>query len=869
MTRAKVNRLALASVEILGVLLLLIVGSASAARRQREDLGVIPTPQEVTWTDNAADASLRVDAQTKILLPARPTDGAKFAATNLQERLRAQTGLKLEIIHDPRPATAPQRIAIGSPKSDPRVAEMMQAYGLELTDAMAAEGYVLGIGAQGIVIGAESARGQLYGTATLRQMIVASGPTAPLPAVRVRDWPKMSLRGIHDEFSYGQVSTMENFKDMIRFLSDFKMNTLIFYFEDTFRFQRYPTIGEGRGALTRAQVDELEAFARPLGVEIFPVFEMLGNQGALLMLDEVRPFAEYPGAHSFSVDDEAFGFLKNCFQEMADAFDSKYFHAGLDESWDLGFGKSEALVKRVGRGPAHAAHYRRINDLLKSRGKTMIMYGDIILKYPEILDLIPKDIVLMDWQYEAADHYPTLDLLGSKGFPILVLPGMSNWDRIFPDMSKALVNIRNFTLECYRQPQPLGSITSTWGDNGSKNLRELLYYGYAYGAEVTWSPDSTDVSSFSDRFFTQWNGPGTAPYFEAIYALLEKWPWWYPMLDYFRHPFLPRKDERPHATLELFRVYEDARTAQKLCDLLEPLVVRRKGDVDYLRYCARMHAHYVASQRLVADLNAFETKGLANAAVSDAQARFLERIKTVRDETVRLRDTFEQLWLRTNQPANLHYAINEYNALVKVWDDAAARVQQKQFAYDPRPPAEWIYHPDAFGGAPVQHAYFRKVLQLDPGTIASAGIQVQGDTHVKIYVNGTEVGEQFARRNLSAPVNPKLLVVYDIKPHLRQGENVIALDARAYGTLSAELEPGGPERSGGFHLYGEIRDTAGKVQPLTSDASWKTSNNEAPGWNGPGYDDRAWRAAQGDPKPTVWVTYPDFAKGLRGFSEIR
>ena len=110
----------------------------------------------------------------------------------------------------------------------------------------------------------------------------------------------------------------------------------------------------------------------------------------------------------------------------------------------------------------------------------------------------------------------------------------------------------------------------------------------------------------------------------------------------------------------------------------------------------------------------------------------------------------------------------------------------------------------------MPHAYFRKVLKLDPRKIASAGIQVQGDTHVKIYVNGTQIGEQFARRNLSAPVNPKLLAVYDIKPHLRPGENVIAVDARDYGTTQAELEPGGPERSGGFHLYGEIRDTSGK-----------------------------------------------------------
>jgi hypothetical protein len=860
MTRANVSRLVTAT---LGMLLLLLVGSARAGAPRREDLGVIPTPQEVTWTKE----SLRVDETTKILLPATPTDGAKFAASNLQERLQQQTGLKLQITQDPAAVTVPKRIVIGNPKTDPRVAELMKAYGLELTEVMAKEGYVLGIGSDGVVIGAEDARGLLYGTATLRQMLLSAGARAALPAVRVRDWPKMAMRGVHDEFSYGQVSTMENFKDMIRFLADFKMNTLIFYFEDTFRFARYPTIGEGRGALTREQVDELEAFARPLGVEIIPVFEMLGNQGTLLMLDEVRPFAEFPGSHSFAVDDEAFNFLANCFKEMSATFDSKYFHAGLDESWDLGFGKSEELVKRVGRGPAHAAHYRRVNDLLKSRGKTMIMYGDIILKYPEILDLIPKDIILMDWQYEPFDHYPTVDVLGSKGFPILVLPGMSNWDRIFPDMSKAMINIRNFTLDCYRQPRPLGSITSTWGDNGSKNLRELLYYGYAYGAQVTWSPDSTDVSNYSDRFFTLWNGPGTAPYFEAIYALLEKWPWWFPMLDYFRHPFVPRKDERPHATQELYRVYEDARTAEKLCDLLRPLVARRKGDVDYLRYCARMHVHYVESQRLVADLNAYVTKGLSSEAFDAAQARFLERIQAVRDEAASLRDTFQELWLRTNLPANLHYAIDEYNAIVKVWDDAADRARQRTFAYDPRPKAQWIYHPDAAAGHPVQHAYFRKVLKLNPGEIASAGIQVQGDTHVKIYVNGTRIGEQFARRNLSAPVNPKLLMVYDIKPHLRPGENVIAVDARDYGTANPELEPGGPERSGGFHLYGELRDANGKTQPFASDATWKVNASEEPGWNRPGFDDHAWRPAKGDPKPTVWITYPDFSKGLHGFSD--
>ena len=806
MTRANVFRLVTAT---LGILVLLVVGSARAGEQRPEDLGVIPTPQEVTWTNEIA-ARRRGDEDP----PARQADGWR------EVRRRQSAGAPppangpeaRRSPQDPGAVTAPKLIAIGNPKTDPRVAELMKAYGLELTEAMAKEGYVLGIGAEGIVIGAESDRGLLYGTTTLRQMLVYRGRDAPLPAVRVRDWPKMAMRGIHDEFSYGQVSTMENFKDMIRFLADFKMNTLIFYFEDTFRFKRYPTIGEGRGALTREQVDELEAFARPLGVEIFPVFEMLGNQGALLMLDEVRPFAEFPGAHSFSVDDEAFGFLSNCFQEIADAFDSKYFHAGLDESWDLGFGKSEELVKRVGRGPAHAAHYRRINDLLKSRGKTMIMYGDIILKYPEILDLIPKDIVLMDWQYEPADHYPTVDVLGSKGFPILVLPGMSNWDRIFPDMSKAMINIRNFTLDCYRQPQPLGSITSTWGDNGSKNLRELLYYGYAYGAEVTWSPDSTDVSSFSDRFFTLWNGPGTAPYFEAIYALLEKWPWWFPMLDYFRHPFLPRKDERPHTTQELYRVYEDARTAQKLCDVLQPLVVRRKGDVDYLRYCAdaralcRKPAAGRRPERICRPRGFPATRSTApRRGSSSASARSATRRPAcaTRSRSCGCGPTCR----RTCTMRSTSTTRSSRSGTTP-----RPGCKQRTFAYDPRPPAEWIYHPDAFDGKPVQHAYFRKVLKLDPREIASAGIQVQGDTHVKIYVNGTQLGEQFARRNLSAPVNPKLLVVYDIKPLPAAGrERDRGRRPRLWHAQVPSSNRAGRTRSGGFHLYGEIRDTSGKI----------------------------------------------------------
>ena len=144
------------------------VRATFAADAVRQDLGVIPTPQQVTWSDR----SVMVDASTKIVLPSAATEGARFAATNLQERLPQQIGVKLAIAPDVNTAMGAASISIGNPQSDPRVAKLMKAYGLELTEAMAKEGYVLGIGPEGIVIGAASDRGLLYGATTLRQMWV-------------------------------------------------------------------------------------------------------------------------------------------------------------------------------------------------------------------------------------------------------------------------------------------------------------------------------------------------------------------------------------------------------------------------------------------------------------------------------------------------------------------------------------------------------------------------------------------------------------------------------------------------------------------------------------------------------------------------
>ena len=62
MTPADVCRFATGS---LAIGCLLVVGLVQAGTQRPEDLGVIPTPQNVTWTNE----SLVVDEATKIILP--------------------------------------------------------------------------------------------------------------------------------------------------------------------------------------------------------------------------------------------------------------------------------------------------------------------------------------------------------------------------------------------------------------------------------------------------------------------------------------------------------------------------------------------------------------------------------------------------------------------------------------------------------------------------------------------------------------------------------------------------------------------------------------------------------------------------------
>jgi alpha-L-rhamnosidase len=142
---------------------------------------------------------------------------------------------------------------------------------------------------------------------------------------------------------------------------------------------------------------------------------------------------------------------------------------------------------------------------------------------------------------------------------------------------------------------------------------------------------------------------------------------------------------------------------------------------------------------------------------------------------------------------------------------------------------DWIWYPEGLPekSAPLGIRFFRRSATLPEGPpLATARFHITGDDECTLYVNGTEV---------SRSGNLRLVVDIDVREHLRAGVNVFAASVRNVG--------GGPNPAGLIGVL-ELRYADGTGARWKTDASWKTSDREFPGWELPTFDDRAWVGAK-------------------------
>lgn len=273
-------------------------------------------------------------------------------------------------------------------------------------------------------------------------------------------------------------------------LAGIGVNAIILEVNHRFAFERQPDLREPK-FITAARARELTLTARTNGIRLIPQFNCLGHQSfggkPVPLLQRYPEFNETPGAslrdtniYCLSWCPKAPGLDRVVFSlldELITAFDADAFHVGMDEVYLIA---SDQCRRCRGDDPAKvfAGVVNQLHRHLVGKRKVeMFMWADRVVgtKYQGIsrydnarndtsacVDLLPRDIIMCDWQYVARERYGSVPYLLEQGF------------RVWPSGFRPVTSSQKFSnySRSLNDSRVLGYLVTTWNETEIRHAHE-------------------------------------------------------------------------------------------------------------------------------------------------------------------------------------------------------------------------------------------------------------------------------------------------------------------------------------------------------------------------------------------------------------
>ncbi len=360
-----------------------------------------------------------------------------------------------------------------------------------------AQGYVLTIGPERIDIAGHDEAGAFYGAMTLRQ-IVRQAQGGVLPCLRIADHPDIAQRGLMLDISRDRVPTMEGLCGLVDLLSEWKVNQLQLYTEHTFAYRNHREVWADWSPMTGEQVMELDAYCRERYVELVPNQNTFGHLARWMVHPRYRPLCEDDDPAVFlphrglygtlcPTDPGSIALVDELLEELLPHFTSRQVHVGCDEA-RVGLARSRRIVEERGAGPVYLDYVRQVHELVRRRGLTTQLWGDVLISHPELAAEMPADAIPVMENYSADAPFDTYaETCVQAGLPFYLSPGINCWSTIIGNTATAVANIRRAGQSAARHGAA-GVLNTHWGDNGHWQHLPVAFPGYAYGAAMSWAP---------------------------------------------------------------------------------------------------------------------------------------------------------------------------------------------------------------------------------------------------------------------------------------------------------------------------------------------------------------------------------------------
>ncbi len=356
------------------------------------------------------------------------------------------------------------------------------------------DAYTLTISENRADINAASGAGAFYAIQTLRQ-ILREYPAA-LPEVTIEDEPDFKERGFYHDVTRGRVPTLSMLKKIAEELSFYKINQLQLYVEDAFDFVELEGIVTKHDLLTAEEILDLDDFCYNHFIELVPSLSTFGHLYNLLQSEKYKHLCEYEnykptqvywlekmGHHTIDVsNEESIALVGSLIDQYVPLFRSEKFNICCDETFDLCRGRNAGKDS----GEEYFKFHKKIIDRVKAHGKTVQMWGDIVLNHQEKMNELPKDTVMLNWCYEKEPNEENVKTFAKSGLAQIVCPGTSSWNRFIEEIDRSFDNISNMAKYGHENGA-VGILNTNWGDFGNICPWNAEKYGMVIGAERGWT----------------------------------------------------------------------------------------------------------------------------------------------------------------------------------------------------------------------------------------------------------------------------------------------------------------------------------------------------------------------------------------------
>ncbi len=393
------------------------------------------------------------------------------------------------------------------------------------------EAYDIKIERDNIVINANGSRGAFYAIQTLKQIFTHD----EIACCYIEDAPDIKHRGFYHDVTRGKVPTVETLKKLIDNMAYYKLNSLQLYVEHTFEFKEFADSKEKTGYLTAKELRELDNYCKKNFIDFIPSLATFGHLYELLQKEKfshLREMDEFENKifwenrmvhHTIDpTKDESFELIKSLIDQYIVNFSSDRFNICCDETFDLKSGKH----KDEDTGKLYIEFVNKIIEYVKSKGKTVMMWADILLNHSKQIDKLPENVELLNWWYWANPDENTFKVIKDSKRPQFVCPGTGSWSRFCENYEMNIINIIKMIDYGYQYGAE-GVINTNWGDWGNPCSIELAMFGLVLGAAKSWNVstvvDDKYISAVNNLLYKK---EGASEYIKRLSSLCNKISWY-------------------------------------------------------------------------------------------------------------------------------------------------------------------------------------------------------------------------------------------------------------------------------------------------------------------------------------------------------